>query len=313
MEKEREFYERLEGKGVSRRNFMRYCTFLAATMGLSSSFVPKVAEVLAAPKLRPPVVWLHLGECTGCTAALLRSTHPWVDQLVLEILSIDYHKTIMAAAGYQAKENLHTAIEQHEGKFICIVEGAIPTGAHEGYGMSGGKTFLEIAKEVCPKAAAVISFGSCSVYGGVQAAKPNPGEYKSVEDAIGMKTLNIPGCPPNVVNLIGTIVNHLLFGTLPALDGRGRPKFAYSKTVHDQCPRGIHYMNGEFVTEFGSEEEKMGWCLYEVGCKGPATFNNCSIAEFNDGTNWPIQAGHPCIGCSEPDFWDRMTPFYEPM
>jgi [NiFe] hydrogenase small subunit len=23
-----------------------------------------------------------------------------------------------------------------------------------------------------------------------------------------------------------------------------------------------------------------------------------------------MQAGHPCIGCSEPNFWDTMTPFY---
>ena len=49
MEKGRDFFEKLETKGVSRRDFMRYCTFLTATMGLSSSFVPRVAEVFAAP------------------------------------------------------------------------------------------------------------------------------------------------------------------------------------------------------------------------------------------------------------------------
>jgi hydrogenase small subunit len=27
--------------------------------------------------------------------------------------------------------------------------------------------------------------------------------------------------------------------------------------------------------------------------------------------SWPIKSGHPCIGCSEKDFWDRFTPFYE--
>jgi len=26
--------------------------------------------------------------------------------------------------------------------------------------------------------------------------------------------------------------------------------------------------------------------------------------KFNGGTSWPIEAGHPCIGCWEPDFWD---------
>ena len=103
MEKEKEFYERLESKGVSRRAFMKYCTFLTASMGLSASFVPKVAEVFAAPAQRPPVVWLHFGECTGCSEAILRSMYPFIDELVLEILSVEYHETIMAAAGHQAE------------------------------------------------------------------------------------------------------------------------------------------------------------------------------------------------------------------
>ena len=311
MDREKKFYERLEQRGVSRRSFMKYCTFLTATMGLSSSFVPKVAEVFAAPAQRPPVVWLHLGECTGCSEAFLRSSYPFPDNLVLDILSVEYHETIMAAAGHQAEENLHAAVEKYKGKFVCVVEGAVAT-AHDGaYGKIGNRTFLEIAKDVCPKAAAVICMGTCSSYGGVQAAKPNPGGYKGVGDALGMKTLNIPGCPPNPVNLVGTIVNYLLLGKLPVLDDTGRPQFAYGKTIHDQCPRRSHFENEEFVTEFGSEEAAMGYCLYKVGCKGPETFNNCPVAKFNDGTSWPVEGGHPCIGCSEPDFWDKMTPFYE--
>ena len=312
MEKEENaFYAKLEQKGVSRRNFMRYCTLLTATMGLSSSFVPKVAEVFAAPKQRPPVIWLHLGECTGCSEALLRSQYPYPDDLILEILSVEYHETIMAAAGHQAEEQLKSAVKKHKGKFICVVEGAISTKDNGVYGMVGGRTFLEIAKEVCPQAAAVICLGTCSSFGGVQAAKPNPGGYKSVGEALGIKTLNIPGCPPNPVNLVGTIVNYLLLGKLPALDELGRPYFAYGKTIHDQCPRRSHFENDEFVTEFGSEEAALGYCLYKMGCRGPDTFNNCPTAKFNDGTSWPVEAGHPCIGCSQPNFWDEMTPFYE--
>jgi [NiFe] hydrogenase small subunit len=103
MDSEKQFYEKLEGKGVSRRDFMKYCTFLTATLGLSASYVPKVAEVFAAPKQRPPVIWLHFGECTGCSEAMLRTMYPYVDELVLEILSVEYHETIMAAAGHQAE------------------------------------------------------------------------------------------------------------------------------------------------------------------------------------------------------------------
>jgi [NiFe] hydrogenase small subunit len=313
MEKEKQFYERLGIKGVSRRDFMKYCTFLTATMGLSSSFVPKVAEVFAAPKQRPPVIWLHFAECTGCSEALLRSMYPWIDELVLEILSIEYHETIMAAAGHQAEENLHNAVNKYKGKFICVCEGAVATKYNGGYGKVGGRTFLDIAKDVVPKALATICIGSCSSYGGVQAAKPNPGGYKGVGEALGIKTLNLPGCPPNPINLVGTIVNYLLLGKLPALDDLGRPLFAYGKTIHDQCPRRSHFENDEFVEEFGSKEAAMGYCLYKMGCRGPETYNNCPIVKFNDGTSWPVEAGHPCIGCSEPGFWDKMSPFYEEM
>ncbi|MEE4356468.1 MAG: hydrogenase small subunit [Desulfococcaceae bacterium] len=312
MEKNRDFYEKLEKKGVSRRDFMKYCSFLTATMGLSASYVPKVAEVFAAPKQRPPVVWLHFGECTGCTEGVLRSMYPWIDELVLDILDIAYHETIMAAAGHQAEENLHNAVKNNAGKFICVVEGSVPT-KYEQYGMIGGRSFLEIARDVCPKAAAVICLGTCAAFGGIPAASPNPGGYKGIGDALGIKTLNLPGCPTNPVNLVGTVVNYLLMGKLPALDNLGRPLFAYGKTIHDSCPRRSHFENEEFVEEFGSEEAKLGYCLYKLGCKGPETYNNCAVAKFHGGTSWPIQAGHPCMGCSEPNFWDTMTPFYEEM
>ena len=313
MEQEKAFYERLARKGVSRRDFMKYCTFLTATMGLSSSFVPKVAEVFAAPKQRPPVIWLHFGECTGCSEALFRTIYPYVDELVLEVLSLEYHETIMAAAGQQAEDQLHSAVKKYKGKFICVVEGAIATNYNGAYGKIGGRTFMQIAKDVIPNALATICIGACSSYGGIQAAKPNPGGYKGVGDALGIKTVNIPGCPPNPVNFVGTVLNYLLLGKLPATDNLGRPLFAYGKTIHDQCPRRSHFEQDEFVEEFGSEEAAMGYCLYKVGCRGPETFNNCPIVKFNDGTSWPIQAGHPCLGCSEPNFWDKMSPFYEEM
>ena len=311
MEREKAFYERLESKGVSRRDFMKYCTFLTATMGLSSSFVPRVAEVFAAPAQRTPIIYLHFGECTGCTESLIRSTYPWIDELVLEILSIEYHETIMAAAGHQAEEQLQNAMNKYKGKFICVIEGAIATKFDGAYGKIGGRTFLEIAKDVAPKAAAVICNGACSSFGNIPAAAPNPGGYVSVGEALGIKTVNIAGCPPNPVNFVGTVVNYLLLGKLPALDDLGRPLFAYGKSIHDQCPRRAHFENEEFVEQFGSEEAAAGYCLYKVGCRGPETYNNCPVAKFNDGTSWPVEAGAPCIGCSEPAFWDNFTPFYE--
>jgi [NiFe] hydrogenase small subunit len=239
--------------------------------------------------------------------------YPWIDQLLLDIISLDYHETIMAPSGEAAEKSLHDCITKYGGKFICVIDGAIPTADNGIFGMLGGKTFLEIAKEVCPKALATICIGTCASYGGLAAAAPNPTGAKGLKDAIGISTVNIPGCPPNPINFVGTIVNYLLFGKLPDLDNKGRPLFAYGKTIHDQCPRRSHFESGEFVTSFESAEAKQGMCLYQVGCKGPETYNNCPKVKFNDGCSWPVQAGHPCIGCSEPNFWDKMSPFYKTM
>ena len=304
------FYEKLEEKGVSRRAFLKYCTALTATMGLSYSCVGKVAEQIeqAAIKPRPPVIWLHFSECTGCSEAFLRA--PDVGAIILETISVEYHETLMAASGHQAEENLYNAVEKYKGKFVCVVEGAIATKYNGAYGKVAGRTFLEIAKEIIPQAAATICMGTCSCYGGVAAAKPNPGGYKGVGDALGVKPINLPGCPTNPLNLIATILKILNKETIE-LDDYGRPMFAYGETVHDNCPRLQHYEDGNFVDEFGSKEAELGYCLYAMGCKGPETFNNCPTAKFNDATSFPIQAGHPCIGCSEPDFWDKMSPFYE--
>lgn len=304
--------EHLEQKGISRRDFMKFCTVVSTTMGLAPTFAPKIAEAITTAP-RPPVVWLSFSECTACTEALLRTTYPWIDTLLLDTISLNYHDTLMAPAGDAAEKSLSDTLAKYPGKFLCVVEGAIPTAANGAYGMMWSHTFLDLAKMVCPKALATISFGTCSAYGGVPAMAPNPTGAKSVKDAIGIKTLNIPGCPPNPVNLVGTLVNYLLFGKLPALDTLGRPLFAYGNTVHAQCPRRSHFENGEFAPSFDSDEARRGFCLYELGCKGPETYNNCPMVRFNMSTSWPVQAGHPCIGCSEPGFWDKLSPFYKPL
>jgi len=305
-----EFYENLEKKGVSRRSFLKYCTALTASMGLSISCTAQVVQAIekAATGPRPPVIWLHFSECTGCSEAFLRT--PNVGAIILETISVEYHETIMAAAGHQAEKSLHDAAKKYKGKFICVVEGAIATKYNGSYGKVGGITFLEMAKSIIPNAAATIALGNCASFGGIPAAAPNPGGYKGVKDAIGIDTISLPGCPPNPLNLLSTIVKYLNNEKIP-LDEEGRPQFAYGETVHDQCPRREHFENDEFVEEFGSKEAELGYCLYKMGCKGPETYNNCPTAKFNDGTSFPIQAGHPCIGCSERGFWDTMTPFYE--
>ena len=309
-----DFKEALAERGLSRRDFIKWTSAMTAALMLPPMFKPMVARA-AENFSRVPVVWLHFAECTGCSEAFLRSSYPNVDDILLDTISLEYHETLMAAAGYQAEQNLEKALHDFPGKFICVIEGALPRGWNGKYLTLGpkGKTGIEVAKEVTSKAAATICIGSCSAFGNVQAANPNPTDSVGISTALGISTVNIAGCPPNPTNFVGTILHYLMFGGLPALDSLGRPVWAYGKRIHDYCERRPHYDAAEFVEEWGDGGAKKGWCLYKVGCKGPYTFANCSRVRFNDAISWPIMAGHGCIGCTEPAFWDTMAPLEKPI
>jgi len=302
----------LHGKtSLSRRRFLKVCAGAALALGLGPEVVPRMAEAAASPE-RPPVIWLHFMECTGCTESLLRASHPDLGRLILDLISLDYHETIMAPAGHQAEKSLHESIEKYEGKFVCVVEGAISTKDGGIYCKIGNRTSLEILKEVAPKAALIIAIGTCAAFGGVQAAEPNPTGAVGVRDIIKGKTIvNIPGCPPNPNNFLATVLYFLTYGRLPAVDELGRPKFAYGRKIHDHCERRPHFDEGRFVECFGDPGHKKGYCLYKVGCKGPVTYSNCPVERFCDVGVWPVGVGHGCIGCTEPNFWDTMSPFYQ--
>ena len=175
----------------------------------------------------------------------------------------------------------------------------------------GGRTALDIAREVCGNALATIAVGTCAAYGGIPAAAPNPTGAVGVKDAVpGATVVNLPGCPLNPDNLTATIVHYLTFNKLPELDDFGRPLFAHGKRIHDACERRAYFDGGQYVEAWGDEGHRKGFCLYKMGCKGPETWHNCPSQRYNDRTSWPVAAGHGCAGCSEPMFWDTMTPFY---
>ena len=299
----------IESEGVNRRDFMKWVSATTATLMLPPMFAPLVAEATELMN-RVPVIWIELQDCAGNTEALLRSSAPTVDDLLFDVLSLEFHHALMAAAGHDAEHQLDDAIEHFKGKYLLFVEGSIPTGMNGNYGTIGpaGETFQDHLIRLSKDAAAVVAVGTCATFGGVPAAAPNPTKAVGVMDLVrGKPVVNIPACPANPANMVGVVLHYVLTGQVPELDSLLRPKFAFGYRIHDNCERRAHFDAGEFVEEWGDEGAKHNWCLYKVGCKGPMTFNNCSIIRYNEGTNWPIGAGHGCIGCSEPDFWDKYA------
>ncbi len=290
---------------------MGFCGVMASVLALPRSAGARIAAAIET-KEKPTLVWLEFQDCAGNTESFLRAGRPTVADIVLDTLSVDYHETIMAAAGHQAEEALAGVVRDKPGGYIAVVEGSIPTGAGGAYCTVGGRAALDIAREVCGNAAATIAIGTCAAFGGLPAAAPNPTGALSVADAVpGLKNLiNLPACPANAENLVGVVVYYLTFNRWPPTDRYRRPLFAYGKLIHDNCERRAHYDAGQYVENWGDEGHRTGYCLYKMGCKGPVSHQNCPNVGWNEGTNWPIGCGHPCIGCAEPDFWDKMTPFY---
>lgn len=295
---------------VSRRDFVRICSMAAAAVGLSSSAAAQIAQAVA-KGLKPSIIWLHFQECTGCTESLLRTSTPGLAEVILDLVSLDYHETLFAAAGHQAEAALHQAVAANRGKYICVVEGAIPTKDGGIYCMIGDRTAIDILNDVGKDAGAIIAIGSCASWGGVAAAEPNPTGAQGVAPLLPGKTVvTIPGCPPNPYNFLGVALQYATFGTLPKLDALGRPEFAYGRTIHEHCPRRAHFDAGRFAEQFGDEGHRLGYCLYKLGCKGPQTHANCSVSHFCEVVDaWPIGIGSPCFGCTEEGIGFHMPAF----
>ena len=328
------FYESLEARGLTRRAFLTFCGSIAAAIGIKGVTGVEVAEAIEKNSLigkgtgaLAPVIWMELGSCTGCTESFAQSDDPDPATLLLEYLALNYSETLSAAAGYSLEESREQTIEAAKGKYILVIEGAVMTGwdgnaliiAGEPTCAPGESPLLHTAQN----AAAVIAAGSCAVDGGFCAAEPNPagacGVQKYLADnGCDTPVVNVPSCPVNPATLVAVIVQYLLLGTLPALNEYNMPQEYFGETIHDNCPRRGHFENGEFVYQFGSKEEELGYCLYPLGCKGPQTYSNCGVTMWNNRPSWCIQAGSPCLGCCEAnpndpgDNWVEVnTPFYE--
>jgi len=298
---------------VTRREFFNYCAGSAAALGLVRTLGP--LEKALASTSGPPIIWIKGASCTGCTVSLANriSTSAPVDLADLLIHTIDlvYHPTLMGAAGDLAVQTMQNATA---GKFILAVEGGIPT-------LYNGKTCtintqngvdvtaLAAVKALAPKAAAVISVGTCAAYGVMSGASPNPTQIKSLSAATGVSTINIPGCPPHPDWIVWTIAQ-LLAGTTPALDSSRRPTMLYGSTVHSQCSR----RNEDWATSLSST----GLCNVSLGCKGRRTHADCPTRMWNNEVNWCVGtvtgsgngADSLCQGCTENGFPDKFAPLF---
>lgn len=309
--KEREtLWEACLNKGVSRRSFLKSCVALTSLMGLSTDFVSRVVEA-AETKPLPVVLWLSGQECTGCSESFVRTGAPLPSDVLLNSISLEYSHLLSAGSGDDLETHLEKMMKEYRGKYILAVEGAVATGDNGIYCMTGGRPFIKILREAAAGAAAVIAYGSCAAYGGIQAAKPNPTGSAGVSRYISARAVvNVPGCPPVPEVMTGVVMHLAMFGVLPPLDSDNRPKQFFGNRIHDTCYRRPFFDAGMFADRYDDAGAKAGWCLYRLGCRGPVTYSSCGNMRWYQGMSYPIQSGAACIGCTSAKFWDE-APFSE--
>jgi len=270
-----------------------------------------------------PVIWFQTASCSGCSVSVLNTVSPSIKNVLVDEVvpgthvNLRFHPTVMAGQGEPALEVLEETAVHKKGKYVLVVEGAIPTGEEGAFGSVGEREetpipMTEQVENLARDALAVVALGSCAAYGGIPAAAPNPTRAMGVQEFLAARDLktpviNVPGCPTHPDWFVGTLSHLLLFGPFQPeeLDEIGRPKAFYGKLIHDNCPRRAYFEVGKFAKHFGEEG-----CLYELGCRGPITYADCPLRHWNGGANWCIDSGSPCIGCVEPDFFD-LVPLYE--
>jgi hydrogenase small subunit len=271
--------------------------------------IPRIAAALENAR-RPSLIYLSFQECTGCTESLTRSHAPTLEGLIFEAISLDYHHALQAASGRAAEAARLQAMEENAGSYLVAVDGSVPL-ADPGYSTIAGVSNVDMLRETAEGAAAIIAIGTCASFGGIPHANPNPTGAVPISDIVKDKPIiNVSGCPPIPTVITGVLAQYLTFGKLPELDDLGRPKAFFGQTIHDRCYRRPFYEKGQYAETFDDEGARKGWCLFRLGCKGPVTYNACATLKWNAGTSFPIESGHGCLGCSEPNFWDKGS-FYD--
>lgn len=179
----------LQARGVSRREFAKFCSSMVALLALPPRYLGAVTKALAQVN-RPVLVWLEFQDCAGNSESMLRSSSPTVTEFVLDLLSWEYHELIMAGAGKQA-EDAH----------VC------------------SNAALNIAVGACAWDGGLVR-SNPNPTGAVGLQEALPGLKKVV---------NLGGCPHNPANTAAVLMHYLTFHDLPALDEYNRPLFAYGE------------------------------------------------------------------------------------
>ncbi|MBY6899230.1 hydrogenase small subunit [Clostridium botulinum] len=283
-----------------------FCPLIERKDTTSKMLCKEAMELINHRKIKKVnAIWLEVTGCSGNIISLLNAENPGLIYILRNIVNLTFNNSLMGAEEEFAYEQFLNTLDT---EFILLVDGAVSTKENGYYNIIANYrgrpvTALEAIKMAGEKAKYVVTVGTCSSYGGISAAKPNPSGSKSVDAVINKEVIKLPGCPCHPDWVVGTLAHLVTYGK-PELDNKGRPILFYGITIHDSCTRRGFFDKRIFAKKFGEEG-----CMFKLGCRGPVTKTDCPRRKWNGYVNWPIGDNTNCIGCAQERFPDGMEPF----
>ncbi|MCE5284594.1 MAG: hydrogenase small subunit [Pelosinus sp.] len=286
---------------------------LGNNSNLAEKLLPAVRTFFSKSKQgKLPVIWLETSDSGDNNIAFMNTTYPYLQQVFTDMIDLLYSNTFMAAQGADAVQQLFSSAKALKGRFVLVVEGAIPTNDGGIYNVivrtkKGDITALQAVQELGELAQYVVAIGTCASFGGASSAKPNITGSVGVSSVLNREVINVSGCPVNPDWFVGTLAHLIMYGR-PELDELGRPKIFYEFTVHKHCQRRSYFDKEDFAAKLGDRE-----CMFSQGCAGPKTNSDCPYRQWINHVSWPVKVNTPCIGCTNKDFPDGSSPFFTPL
>jgi len=88
---------------------------MTGALDMPARYTTQIVKALEQTR-RPALVWLEFQDCAGNSESALRASHPSFADIVLELLSWNYHETVMAPSGKAAEKSLHDTVTMERGQ-----------------------------------------------------------------------------------------------------------------------------------------------------------------------------------------------------
>ena len=296
-------WEQARLQGHSRRDFLQFCSWLAAAAGIEAS---AVCRRWSTRSRRSRGCRSSGSTSRSAPAAASRSSGPrtrsWRTSCSTRSRSTTPRRCRRRPAT-RPRRRLHDTMTKHKGEYLML---------RRGIGADRGRRRLLLHRRAArrstscarrrPSAQGARGLGQLRLErlhpGGP--AQPDRRDAHPQADLAASRIINVPGCPP-----------------IARGDGR-----------HDRPPAGVRRASrsstawaarrrstpgacttpataGPTTTPasssrvFDDENAKQGLLPLQDGLpRARSTYNSCGVIRWNNGVSYPIQSGHGCIGCS---------------